>query len=207
MLALAKSAILALGIVVSVFGAIRVLAEESTHETATFGGGCYWCSEAVFQRIKGVVTGSPGFMGGRTSNPTYRHVMSGRTGHAEVIRIEYDPSTVTYATLLQVFFATHDPTTRNRQGPDIGTQYRSAIFCHTEGQRSTAEEYKQLLTHQKAFRAPIVTSIEQAATFYPTNEDHVNYFNKNKQAPYCVANIVPKLEKLRDLFGNQVKLE
>ena len=183
------------------------IAEDATNETATFGGGCYWCVEAVFQRIEGVQSVSPGFMGGRTTNPSYKQVMTGRTGHAEVINIEFDPDVVSYETLLQVFFRTHDPTTRNRQGPDIGTQYRSVIFCHTEEQNSTANEYKRLLMRQKAFRSPIVTAIENADTFYPTDADHLNFFNRNKQNPYCVANIIPKLEKLRKDFGDQLKSE
>ncbi len=184
------------------------LGDETGKEVATFGGGCYWCVEAVFQRIEGVETVSPGFMGGRTKNPIYSQVMTGRTGHAEVINIEFDPAVVSYETLLQVFFRTHDPTTRNRQGPDTGTQYRSVIFCHTEEQKLTANEYKRLLIRQKTFRSPIVTSIEDADTFYPTDEaDHLNYFNRNKNKPYCVANIVPKLEKLRKEFGDQLKSE
>ena len=185
----------------------ETLAEETKNEKATFGGGCYWCVEAVFQRIEGVESVTPGFMGGRTKNPTYRQVMTGRTGHAEVIHIEFDPNVVSYETLLQVFFRTHNPTTRNRQGPDTGTQYRSVIFVHTQPQRSTATECKRLLTRQRAFRAPIVTLIEDADTFYPTDEDHLNYFNRNKQKPYCVANIVPKLQKLQKEFGDQLKAQ
>jgi len=186
----------------------RTYAEETTKEVATFGGGCYWCIEAVFQRVEGVESVSPGFMGGRTKNPTYSQVMTGRTGHAEVINIEFDPRVVAYETLLQVFFRTHDPTTKNRQGPDTGTQYRSVIFCHTEQQKATASEYKRLLMRQKAFRSPIVTSIENAVIFYPTDEeDHLDYFNRNKQNPYCVTNIVPKLEKLRKEFGDHLKPE
>jgi len=185
----------------------KTFAEEPTNEVATFGGGCYWCVEAVFQRIEGVQSVSPGFMGGRTKNPTYLKVTTGRTGHVEVVNVEFDPNVVAFDTLLQVFFRTHDPTTRNRQGPDTGTQYRSAIFFHTEQQRATATEYKRLLMRQKAFQAPIVTSIEQADTFYPSDEDHLDYFNRNKEKPYCVANIVPKLEKLRKDFGDHLKSE
>ncbi|KAA5538506.1 peptide-methionine (S)-S-oxide reductase MsrA [Roseiconus nitratireducens] len=185
----------------------NAIAEDSPNEIATFGGGCYWCVEAVFQRIEGVESVAPGFMGGRTSNPTYQQVMTGRTGHVEVVKIEFDPSVVSYETLLQVFFRTHDPTTRNRQGPDVGTRYRSVIFCHTDEQKSTANEYKRLLMRQKTFRSPIVTSIEDAETFYPTDADHSNFFNRNKQSPYCVANIVPKLEKLQKEFGDQLKSE
>ncbi len=182
----------------------RAFAEKPASETATFGGGCYWCVEAVFQRINGVASVSPGFMGGRTKNPNYAQVLTGRTGHVEVIQIEFDSSVVSYDTLLQVFFRTHDPTTLNRQGPDTGTQYRSVIFCHTKEQEATAKEYKKLLMRQKAFRARIVTAIEQADTFYRTDQDHSNYFNRNKQNPFCVANIVPKLEKLRKEFGDHL---
>lgn len=182
-------------------------ADEGATQTATFGGGCYWCVEAVFQRIEGVETVSPGFMGGRTKDPTYNQVLTGRTGHAEVVQIEYDPNVVSYQTLLQVFFRTHNPTTKNKQGPDSGTQYRSVIFYHTEQQRRTASEYKRLLTRQRTFRAPIVTAIDSADTFYPTDADHLNYFARNARKPYCVANIVPKLEKLKKEFGDQLKAE
>ncbi|MCC9602300.1 peptide-methionine (S)-S-oxide reductase MsrA [Stieleria sp. JC731] len=186
----------------------NVFAEESAKQTATFGGGCYWCVEAVFQRINGVENVVPGFMGGRTKDPTYAQVLRGRTGHAEVIKIEFDPEVVSYEQLLQVFFSTHDPTTRNRQGVDVGTQYRSVIFCHTKEQKATAKEYKRLLIRQKTFRSPIVTLIEDAETFYPTDvEEHFNYFNLNKNKPYCVANIVPKLGKLQKEFADQLKPE
>ena len=184
------------------------MAGDTTHELATFGGGCYWCTEAVFQRIKGVESVSPGFMCGRTKNPTYRQVMTGRTGHAEVIHIRFDRKAVAYETLLQVFFRTHDATTRNRQGPDTGTQYRSVVFCHTSEQRATASEYKRLLSRQKAFRSPVITLIEDAGTFYPTDEaEHLNYFNQNEEKAYCVANIVPKLQNLNDEFGDHLKEE
>lgn len=183
----------------------KSLATETAKETATFGGGCYWCVEAVFQRLEGVESVSPGFMGGKTKNPTYQQVLTGRTGHAEVINIVFDPTVVSYETLLQVFFRTHDATTKNRQGPDIGTQYRSVIFFHSDQQKETAKEYKQLLKRQKVFNAPIVTSIEQADIFYPTDQDHVDYFNRNKEKPYCVVKIVPKLEKLQKEFHAQLK--
>ncbi len=143
-------------------------------------------------------------MGGRTRNPTYEQVLTGRTGHAEVVQIEFDPSVVSYETLLQVFFSTHDPTTKNRQGPDFGTQYRSVIFCNTPEQRTAATEYKRLLTRQKTFRSPIVTLIQPADTFFPTDVDHLNYFNRNPDKPYCVNNIVPKLEKLKKEFSEQL---
>lgn len=185
----------------------KTLADSGTKEIATFGGGCYWCVEAVFQRVNGVETVSPGFMGGRIKNPTYDQVMTGRTGHAEVIRITFDPDVVSYETLLQMFFRTHDPTTKNRQGPDIGTQYRSIIFCHTKQQKTTATEYKRLLMRRKTFPKPIVTLIKEADTFYPTDQDHRNYFNRNKDKRYCVVNIIPKLEKLKKEFGDHLVAE
>ncbi|MEM8670735.1 MAG: peptide-methionine (S)-S-oxide reductase MsrA [Planctomycetota bacterium] len=182
-----------------------VSGQESDKETATFGGGCYWCVEAVFQRLDGVSNIRPGFMGGRTRNPTYQQVLTGRTGHAEVIHFEYDPKVVSFETLLQVFWATHDPTTKNRQGPDVGTQYRSVVFYHNEEQRKTATDYKRLLNRQKAFRSPIVTTLERARTFYPTDADHKDYFNRNPSKPYCRNYIVPKLEKLEKKFKEQLK--
>ncbi|MCS7469520.1 peptide-methionine (S)-S-oxide reductase MsrA [Stieleria sp. ICT_E10.1] len=180
-------------------------ADEPKLETATFGGGCYWCVEAVFQRISGVSNVRPGFMGGRIENPTYRQVLTGRTGHVEVIQLEFDPDVVTYETLLQVFWRTHDPTTKNRQGPDVGPQYRSVVFTHTDQQRDVAQQYKRLLNRQKAFQSPIVTSIERASTFYPADSDHEDYFNRNPDKPYCQAYIVPKLKKLQELFADQLK--
>ena len=175
------------------------------NEIATFGGGCYWCVEAVFQSIEGVGNVRPGFMGGRTKNPSYRQVLNGRTGHAEVVQIEFDPNIVSYDTLLQVFWRTHDPTTKNQQGRDVGTQYRSVVFFHSESQRELAAQYKRLLNKQKAFPKSIVTTIERASVFYPTDADHENYFRRNKDKPYCVANIVPKLKKLQALFGDKLK--
>ncbi|WP_147870523.1 peptide-methionine (S)-S-oxide reductase MsrA [Stieleria maiorica] len=182
-----------------------VSADQPERETATFGGGCYWCVEAVFQRIEGVSNVRPGFMGGRTKNPTYQQVLTGRTGHVEVIQFEYDPDVVSYDTLLQVFWRTHDPTTKNRQGPDFGPQYRSVVFAHTDQQREVASEYKRLLNRQQAFKSPIVTTIERSATFYPTDADHQNFFNRNRDNPYCESYIVPKLKKLQTLFPSQLK--
>ncbi|QDV42167.1 Peptide methionine sulfoxide reductase MsrA [Stieleria neptunia] len=183
------------------------VAEEAKRETATFGGGCYWCVEAVFQRIEGVSNVRPGFMGGRTENPTYRQVLTGRTGHVEVIQLEFNPDVVTYETLLQVFWRTHDPTTKNRQGPDVGPQYRSVVFAHTDQQRDVAEQYKRLLNRQKAFRSPVVTSIERASAFYPAGSDHKDYFNRNPDKQYCQAYIIPKLKKLQELFPDQLKAD
>ncbi len=182
-------------------------AEEPKRETATFGGGCYWCVEAVFQRIEGVSNVRPGFMGGRIENPTYHQVLTGRTGHVEVIQLEYNPDVVTFETLLQVFWRTHDPTTKNRQGPDVGPQYRSVVFTHTDQQRDVAQQYKRLLNRQKAFQSPIVTSIERASTFYPAGADHLDYFNRNPDKPYCQAHIVPKLKKLEELFPDHLKAD
>lgn len=190
------------------FGSLpAVSADDTTGETATFGGGCYWCVEAVFQRMEGVSNVRPGFMGGRIVNPTYQQVLTGRTGHVEVIQFEYNPELVSYETLLKVFWSTHDPTTRNRQGPDEGTQYRSVVFFHSDEQREIATDYKRLLNRQKAFPSPIVTAIERAGPFYPTDADHLDYFNRNPEKQYCQTYIVPKLEKLQKLFGDQLKSE
>lgn len=162
---------------------------------ATFGGGCFWCTETIFQHIDGVTAISPGYMGGTRENPTYEQVCSGATGHAEVIHIEYNPSKVSYEDLLAVFFKTHDPTTLNRQGNDIGTQYRSVIFYHDEGQRAAAEAMIAALTREQVFDRPIVTEVTEAQTFYPAEDYHKNYFNQNPDNPYCAAVIAPKLAK------------
>lgn len=183
----------------------RVFGADPQLEKATFGGGCYWCVEAIFQRIEGVENVRPGFMGGRMKDPTYEQVLTGRSGHVEVVQMEFDPSVVDYETLLQIFWRTHDPTTRNRQGPDVGPQYRSVVFFHSKQQRETADEYKRLLSRQKTFRSPIVTTIESASDFYPTKRDHLNYFNLNSEQQYCQVYIVPKLKKLQTMFGDKLR--
>jgi peptide-methionine (S)-S-oxide reductase len=163
---------------------------------ASFGGGCFWCVEAVFQRIEGVVGVVSGYQGGTSENPTYNEVCSGTSGHAEVVRVEYDPAKADYQELVEVFFKSHDPTTLNRQGADSGTQYRSVIFTYDEQQKTVAEAVKVELKKAGAFPKPIVTEIVAAPEFFEAEEYHQNYYNKNKSELYCVYNITPKLKKL-----------
>jgi peptide-methionine (S)-S-oxide reductase len=174
---------------------------------ATFGSGCFWCTEAVFQRVKGVEKVVSGYMGGRTKNPTYKDVTSGTTGHAEVIQLTYHPSVITYDELLEIFWGTHDPTTLNRQGADVGTQYRSVIFFHSEDQKKVAESYKRKLGDSRAFDNAIVTEISPAVEFYVAEDYHQNYFNLNSNVPYCSYVIQPKLEKFKKVFQDKVKAQ
>jgi peptide-methionine (S)-S-oxide reductase len=170
---------------------------------ATFGGGCFWCTETIFQRIDGVEEVLPGYMGGTRPNPTYEQVCTGATGHAEVIHIKYDPKKVSYETLLAIFFKTHDPTTLNRQGNDVGTQYRSVIFYHNEDQRQAAEKLMKELREQRVFDDPIVTELTAVQTFYPAEDYHKNYFNRNPDNPYCAAVIAPKLDKFLKSYSSK----
>lgn len=172
---------------------------------ATFGAGCFWCTEAVFQRIKGVVRVTSGYSGGNVDNPTYREICSGTTGHAEVVQVEFDPSKVGYEDLLRVFWKTHDPTTLNRQGADTGTQYRSVIYYHNEAQRQLAEEYKAELMKAEVYAKPIVTEISPAQRFFKAEEYHQDYYNANGSAPYCQLVIAPKIDKLEKFFKDQLK--
>jgi len=174
-------------------------------ETAVFGGGCFWCLEAVFQRLPGVKAVESGYMGGRVENPTYRQVCGGDTGHAEVVHVTFDPSQISYRDLLAVFFATHDPTTLNRQGNDIGTQYRSVIFYNSEEQRHQAEQAITELTAEHEFAAPIVTAVEPATTFFVAEDYHQNYYNENSEQPYCRFIITPKLDKFCKAFAEKLK--
>jgi peptide-methionine (S)-S-oxide reductase len=176
----------------------------ATTELATFGGGCFWCTEAVFQQLRGVHSVVSGYCGGETPNPTYKEVCSGGTGHAEVIQVEFDPSEISYRDLLDVFFATHDPTTLNRQGNDVGTQYRSVIFPHNDEQRRVAEEAIREQNASGEFRAPIVTTIEPYQEFFPGEGYHQNYFVDNPRLPYCAVVIAPKVEKFRKKFGGKL---
>lgn len=178
-----------------------------TSTTATLAGGCFWCIEAVFQRMDGVLTVESGYMGGTVANPTYKDVTTGATGHAEVCHITFDSSKVSYADLLQVFFAAHDPTTLNRQGNDVGTQYRSAIFYHDDEQRAVAEAYVAQLAAAGTWPDPIVTEITKASTFYKAEDYHQNYFNQNGGQPYCAFVVRPKVEKFLKSFGDRVKQE
>lgn len=174
-------------------------------ELATFGSGCFWCTEAIFQDLKGVQKVESGYSGGSVKNPTYKEVCSGLTGHAEVIQIRYDPDEISFDELLEIFWQTHDPTTLNRQGADVGTQYRSAIFYHTENQKKLAEEYKKKLDASGAFNDPIVTEITPYTVFYKAEDYHQNYYNLNGNVPYCNFVIKPKLEKFKKVFAEKLK--
>lgn len=174
-------------------------------QTATFGSGCFWCTEAVFLDVKGVASVASGYMGGKTKNPTYRDICTGTTGHAEVIQLTFDPALVTYEELLEIFWNTHDPTTLNRQGNDEGTQYRSVVFYHDENQRTVALAYKKQLAEAKTFKDPIVTEITKAAEFYKAEDYHQNYFAINPDQAYCRFVIRPKVEKFKKQFAAKVK--
>lgn len=174
-------------------------------EVATFAGGCFWCTEAVFLELKGVKKVVSGYTDGSTINPTYNEICNGDTGHAEAIQITFDPNQISYGELLEIFFATHDPTTLNRQGNDIGTQYRSEIFYNNENQKSLAEAYIALMTKENTFGEPIVTKILPASIFYKAEEYHQNYYNQNKLQGYCSYIITPKVEKLKKVFKDKLK--
>ena len=174
-------------------------------EVATFAGGCFWCTEAVFLELNGVHSVVSGYIGGKTINPTYKEVCNGDTGHAEAIQITFDSSKISFGELLEVFFATHDPTTLNRQGNDSGTQYRSEIFYHNEVQKKISEDYIALLTKENTFGKPIVTTISKATKFYEAEEYHQNYYNQNQSQGYCSYVITPKVEKVRKLFKDKLK--
>jgi methionine-S-sulfoxide reductase len=169
-------------------------------EKATLGNGCFWCTEAVFEQLRGVKRVVSGYSGGRLPNPTYEQVSTGQSGHAEVIQVTYDPAELSYDDLLKVFWQTHDPTTLNRQGHDVGTQYRSAIFYHTDAQRRTAAAYKQQLDKSGTFKSPIVTEITPFEKFYPAEKYHQQYFQSNPEQQYCTFVIRPKVEKFRKEF-------
>lgn len=174
-------------------------------QQATFGGGCFWCTEAVFDRVAGVYSVVAGYSGGHLKNPTYKAVSTGKTGHAEVVQITYDPRVISFKDLLAVFWKTHDPTTPNRQGVDVGPQYRSVIFYHDQDQRRLAEHYKQELADSGAFRAPIVTEIRPLRDFYPAEGYHQDYYERNKREAYCTRVIRPKLAKFARVFPDKVK--
>jgi peptide-methionine (S)-S-oxide reductase len=174
---------------------------------ATFGGGCFWCTEAVYAQIKGVESVVSGYTGGQVENPTYKQVCSGLTGHAEAVEITYDPAVVPYEKLLEIFFSTHDPTTLNRQGADVGTQYRSAIFYHDDEQKKIAQQVIIRLNAAKVFPSKIVTTLEPATVFYPAEDYHQDYFALNGFQPYCQAVIAPKVTKVRKVFKELLKDE
>ena len=181
--------------------------DENAERIATLGGGCFWCVEAVFQRLAGVNSVESGYAGGTVPNPTYKQVCTGTTGHAEVIQIRFDPTQISFDELLEVFWKTHDPTTPNRQGADVGTQYRSVIFHHDADQKAVAERMKQALNDNDVFGAPVVTEIVPFDQYYKAEDYHQNFYNGNPNQPYCNAVIPPKLEKLREAFGDKLKQE
>ena len=177
----------------------------SQREISTLAGGCFWCLEAVYDEMEGVLSVESGYMGGRQPNPSYRDVCTGRTGHAEVVQIAFDPDVTSFHDILEVFFAIHDPTTRDRQGNDSGTQYRSAIFYHSEKQRETAELLIHELNTAKVFPGPIVTEVQPASTFYRAEDYHQEYFANNPRESYCAYIVAPKVQKFRHKFAKKVK--
>lgn len=174
-------------------------------EKATLGSGCFWCTETIFEKLNGVESSISGYSGGTTENPSYKEVCSGNTGHAEVVQVTYDPSIISYAELLEVFWKVHDPTTLNKQGNDVGTQYRSVIFYHNEEQKKTAEDYKNKLERAEIYNSPIVTEITKFDKFYPAENYHKDYYELNKSEPYCSFVITPKVEKFKKVFSNKLK--
>lgn len=179
--------------------------DNTNIDTVTFGAGCFWCVEAVFQRMNGVLSVKSGYSGGAVKNPSYKEVCQGTTGHAEVCQLTYDKTKVTFDELLEVFWKTHDPTTLNRQGNDFGTQYRSAVFYHNEEQKKLAEKYKEEINKSGAYPEPVVTEITAFSNFYPAEDYHDNYFNQNGSEPYCRYVIQPKVEKFAKIFKDKVK--
>jgi peptide-methionine (S)-S-oxide reductase len=174
-------------------------------ELATLAGGCFWCTEAVFQRLKGVEEVLSGFTGGNIKNPAYREIITGRTGHAEAIQIRFNPTIISFQELLYVFFATHDPTTLNRQQNDVGTQYRSAVFYHSEKQKEIAEEVIEELEEKEIFENKIVTEISEVKDFYIAEKEHQDFYNQHRQQPYCQFIIDPKIKKLTEVFADKLK--
>lgn len=178
---------------------------DNNFDFAIFGNGCFWCTEAVFQQLKGVEKVTSGYSGGHVENPTYEEVCGKQTGHAEVLKIEFDPTKIRFEELLEVFWATHDPTTLNRQGNDVGPQYRSVIFYMSEEQKEQAEKYKEELDKSDAFDKPIVTAIEPYTNFYPAENYHQDYYKNHGSQPYCYFVIKPKMEKLKKVFSEKLK--
>jgi len=174
-------------------------------EIAYLGGGCFWCLEAVYVEAAGVISVESGYMGGRDPHPTYKDVCSGKTGHVEIVRVTFDPASITYRDVLEIFFTTHDPTTLNRQGNDVGTQYRSVIFYDSPAQQAIADELIRELTAEEAFGDPIVTAVEPASEFYPAEDYHQNYFENHPYQPYCAFVVAPKVQKFRKKFAERLK--
>jgi len=200
--------IMLLGILInsnSTFSMENKMDDNVNLRTATFGSGCFWCTEAIFQNLKGVSSAISGYSGGEIENPTYKAICTGETGHAEVIQVTFNPSIISFTELLEVFWKTHDPTTLNRQGADVGTQYRSVIFYHDDEQKKLSEEYKQKLEREKVFNNPIVTEISEFTTFYKAENYHQDYYDQNKREPYCSFVITPKVEKFKKVFKNKLK--
>lgn len=173
-------------------------------EIAIFAGGCFWCTEAIFQRLTGVNRVVPGYTGGTVKNPAYREICTGKTGHAEAVKIQFDPQEISYSELLEVFFATHDPTTLNRQRNDVGPQYRSEIYYTSQGQKDVAEKFVALLDSKKVFPVPMVTTITAEKPFYDAEVEHQNYYNDNKMQPYCQFTIHPKIKKLQKHYTEKL---
>ena len=180
------------------------MSQQSATEVAILGGGCFWCLEAVYLNVRGVETVESGYAGGEVANPSYEAVCTGRTGHAEVVQLTYDPAAISYRELLEIFFTIHDPTTLNRQGADSGTQYRSAIFFHSPGQKAEAEQVIATLEREKVFDSPIVTQVVPLEKFYPAEEYHRDYYRRNPGQGYCRAVIAPKVSKLRKQWEHKL---
>lgn len=178
---------------------------ENKIELATLAGGCFWCTEAVFLELKGVEKVVSGYIGGSTTNPTYKEICQGDTGHAEAIQISFDPEVIAFGELLELFFATHDPTTLNRQGNDIGTQYRSEIFYHNEDQEKISKDFISFLAKEDVYGKPIVTKVSAASTFFEAEDYHQNYYNDNKTQGFCSVVITPKIDKVRTYFKDKLK--
>ena len=192
-------------LLLSVFLIYSISAMSKELEKATLGGGCFWCTEAVFLELKGVLDVKPGYSGGHVKNPSYKEVCAETTGHAEVVQITFDPDLVSFSEILEVFFMTHDPTTLNRQGNDVGTQYRSAIFYHSEKQEEVAQKVIQLFEEEKVYDKPIVTEVTKFDQFYFAEDYHINYYARNKTQGYCQFIIAPKMKKFRKVFKDQLK--
>lgn len=178
---------------------------EKGLEVATFGGGCFWCTEAIFLELEGVKKVESGYTGGKVANPTYDEVSTGTTGHAEATQITFDPAKISFGELLEIFFATHDPTTLNRQGADVGTQYRSEVFYHNDAQKKITEDYIKVLNTENTFGKPVVTKVSPAPKFYVAEDYHQNYYARNKGKSYCSYVITPKVEKVRKQYSDKLK--
>jgi peptide-methionine (S)-S-oxide reductase len=176
-------------------------------EVATLGGGCFWCTEAVFGQLRGVKKVVPGYSGGEMENPSYEEVSTGTTGHAEVVQVTFDPDVISFREILQIFFSTHDPTTLNRQGPDVGTQYRSVIFYHTNQQKAIAEQVMKEISEERIFDSPLLTRLEPFKAFYEAEDYHKDYFKRHPEQAYCTLVIAPKIAKLRELYLSKLKLQ